>query len=68
MDNRNKSYFCDVNTDKACILTELANLIYNKVEKNQVHGIETIQHELCQLEVKDLQVEELEEVMEKNHY
>ena len=43
---------------KVCISAELANLIYDKVEKNQALGIKTIKHKLCRPEVKDLQVEE----------
>ena len=52
----------NVNSDQTYISTELANLIYNKVEKNEVIGIETIQYELCRLEEKYLQVEKLDEI------
>ena len=42
--------------------------MYDKVEKNRILGIETIWHELCKPEVKGLQVEELDKVLEKNPY
>ena len=41
-----KSSFCIVHTDKGCISTELVISIYDKVEKNLVLRIETIQQEL----------------------
>ena len=36
MHRTGKSTFCIVNSDKTCISNELANLIYDKEEKNQV--------------------------------
>ena len=47
MNKRGKSYSGAVNTytvnnDMACISTELANIICNKVENNQVLSVETI--------------------------
>ena len=47
MNNKGESTFCIANSDKACISTELADLIYEKVETNWVFRIETIQQELC---------------------
>ena len=47
MNNRGKSTFCIVNSNKACISTELANLIYDEVEKYQVHRTRTMKQELC---------------------
>ena len=41
-----------VNRDKACISSKLADLIYNKVEKNQVLRIENKQQGLNTTEVK----------------
>ena len=40
INNRSKSNFHNINIDKACILAELANLKYAKIEKYQVLGIE----------------------------
>ena len=40
------------NSGKACISTELADLIHDKVQKNQTHKIGTIQQELCMPEKK----------------
>ena len=40
--SKGKSTFCVVNSDKAFISTELADLMYGKVEKNQVLGIDYI--------------------------
>ena len=45
----------------------LANLIYDKVEKNQVHRIVTIKQELCRPEKKGQQIE-LDEKQEKKPY
>ena len=45
MNNGGKSTFCILNCNKACISTELANLIYDRVGKNQVLRIETIEQE-----------------------
>ena len=42
INNRGKSTICIVNSNKACISTELANSIYDKVEKNQVFRIKII--------------------------
>ena len=64
MDIRRKSNFHNINSNKAYISTELANLIYDKVKKNQVLGLATIHHELCKLKIKYLQVEELDKVQE----
>ena len=52
MNNIVKSAFCIVNSNEACISTDVANLIYSKVEKNQVLRIETIKQQLCKLEKK----------------
>ena len=46
MNNRGKPSLCIV-IRHACISPELANLIYDKVEKNQVLRIKTIKQELC---------------------
>ena len=58
--------FCIVDSDKACISTKLANLIYDLVEKNQVFRIKTVQQEFCKPEKKE-QIE-LDEEQEKNCY
>ena len=47
MNDRGRSYFGTVNSNtvhnnSACISTELANFIYDKVENNQDLSIETI--------------------------
>ena len=41
--SKGKSSFCIINSHKTCISTEVADLIYDKVEKNQVPRIETMQ-------------------------
>ena len=51
INNKGKSSFCivnsnSVNSNKTCITTELANLIYNKVENNEILRIKTIKQEL----------------------
>ena len=38
MKNRCKSAFCIVNSNKACVSTELANYIYNEIEKIRYLG------------------------------
>ena len=45
MNSKDKSFFA-VNHGMACISAELANLICEKVEKNQLLCIDTIQQEL----------------------
>ena len=56
MNNREKSTFCIVNSTKAFIPTELANLIYVKLEKNQVLRIKTIIQELSKPEKREWQI------------
>ena len=46
MNNRDKSTFCIVNINMACISIELAHLICDKIEKNQALWIETIKQEM----------------------
>ena len=46
-----------VNKDKACISTELANLIYDKVEKNQELRIENTQETLSKPDKEEQQIE-----------
>ena len=53
MNNRDKSLFYILNSNKACISTELVNLIYKKLEKNQELKIETTEQELCKPEKKE---------------
>ena len=65
MNNGGKLTFCIVNSNKACVTTELAKLIYNKVEKNWVLRTETIKQELKKPEKKEQEVE-LDEKQEKN--
>ena len=67
MNNRGKSSFCTVNSNKACIWTELANLLYNKVENNDVLRIETIEQKLWKPEKREQQLE-LDKKQEKNLY
>ena len=57
MNSEGKSTFCIVNSDMACISTELANLIYDKSEKNKVLRMETIQQELVKSEKVEQQIE-----------
>ena len=47
MNNRGRSTFCIINSNKACMSTELASLIYNMVEKIQAVLMKTIKQELC---------------------
>ena len=49
MNNRSKSNFHNINSDKECKLTELAQIKYDKVEKSEVLWIETVQQELSTL-------------------
>ena len=56
-----------MNRYKAWISTGLANLIYYKVEKNQVPRIETIEQELCKLEEGEQQIG-LDEEKDKSLY
>ena len=47
MSNRGNSYFCTVNSNtidnnRACISTDLANLICDEVENSQIPNIETL--------------------------
>ena len=44
--SKGKPTFCIVNSDMACIPTDLASLIHNKAEKNHVLRIGTIQQEI----------------------
>ena len=49
-EEKDTHYFCTVNSNTvnnnmACISTELADLIYNKVENSQVPSVETIKQE-----------------------
>ena len=67
MNNRGKSTFCVINSDKLCISTDLANLIYDRVEKNQLLRIKTLKQELCKPEKNEQQIE-LEEKQGKNPY
>ena len=53
MDNRGKSNFHIANSKKACVSNELANLIYNKVEKNWVLRVKTIKLKLCKPEKRN---------------
>ena len=62
MNNRGRSSFCfvssnNVNSNKACISTGLANQIYSKVENNEVLRIKTIKQQLCKPEKKEQQKE-----------
>ena len=52
MNSKGKPIFCIVNSDKACISTELADLIYDKIEKDQALRIEIIQQDICKPEEK----------------
>ena len=52
MNDRGKSTFCIVNSYKACVSTEQANFIYNQVEENQVHRIETYKTRIVQTREK----------------
>ena len=65
--NRGRSTCCTVNSNNACISTELANLIYDKVENNDVLTIETVKQELGKPEKKEQQIE-LDDEEEKNSY
>ena len=67
MNNRSKSTFCIVNSNKVCVSTQLVNLIYDKVERNQVLRIETIKQELCKLEKKESQIK-IDDKQWKNSY
>ena len=66
MTSKGKSIVCFVHSDKACISTEVAKLIYDKVEKNQVVRTKIMQQELCRLRSKEEM--ELDEVQEQNPY
>ena len=67
MKNRDKSNFCIVDSNKACISADLANLIYDKEEKNQVLGIETKKQELCILEKREQKIK-LDKEQDKSPY
>ena len=45
MNNRGESTVCIVKSNEVCIATELFDLIYNKVEKNQVLRIKTMKED-----------------------
>ena len=47
MDISGKSPFCVISSNRACLSTLLANLIYDKIEKKQVLRKETIKQEFC---------------------
>ena len=66
INSKGTSAFCIVNNDKACISTELVDFIYNKVEKNQVLWLQTIQQELCKPQKQEYM--ELDEKQKKNPY
>ena len=53
MENRGKSTFCIVNSNKTYTSTVLADLIYGKVEKNQVLRTESVKQELCKSEKRE---------------
>ena len=61
MNDRGTSSFCSVNSNKPCVSTKLANLIYDKAKKNQVLRIETIKQELHKPQKKEQQIELHEE-------
>ena len=63
MDIGSKATAYTENSDKAYFSSMLADLIYDKVEKNQVLRIKTIQQDLNKLEVRGKQ--ELDEEQEK---
>ena len=66
MNSKVKPIFSIVRSDKACISTELAGLIYDKVERNQLLSIETIQQELRK--PKKGEEMELDEEQKMNSY
>ena len=53
MIDKGKSTLHTVNSDKACISIDVTDLIYNKVEKNKVFRIKTLQQKLCIPENKE---------------
>ena len=53
MISKGKSTFYNVKGNNACISTELANLIHDKVEKNQVLRIDAIEKEEKQIELDE---------------
>ena len=62
-ENTVKSSFCTVNSNgatsnKACVSPELAKLIYDKVENNEVLRTESIKPELCKPERREQQIEQ----------
>ena len=66
MNSKGKLTFYIVNSDKACISTELADLIYDNIERNQVLRIETIKQELCKPEKEEQMMVRYNEKQEKN--
>ena len=72
MNNRGKSYSCTVNNtavnnDMACVSTEIAYIIYDKVENNQVLSLENIKQGIQSPEKKK-QCIEIDKEQVKNPY